>query len=106
MQYSFEETEPYYLTTGFRVTVTHQLGESFHVRGAAGLDRLEYREEAIAGVPSDRHDRLNVFGAGMGYRFQANLRMGVDAEFGKAPVRFPIVSTDRTRLLGSASYGF
>jgi hypothetical protein len=26
VQYSFEETEPYYLTTGFRVVVTQQLG--------------------------------------------------------------------------------
>ena len=84
VQYSFEETEPYYLTTGFRVVVTQQLGESFDVRAIVGRDRLDYREEATSGVPDDtRIDRASVLGAGVGYRFQANLRTGLDVEFAK-----------------------
>ena len=107
VQYSFEESEPYYLTTGFRVGVTQQLGESFDVRGVAGLDRLEYREEATSGVPNDsRIDRVSVFGAGIGYRFQANLRTGLDVEFGKRTSEVPDRQYDRTRVLASVTYGF
>ena len=82
VQYSFEPTEPYYLTTGFRVVVTQQLRESIDVRATVGRDRLDYREEATSGVPNDtRTDRASVLGAGVGYRFQPNLRTGVDVEF-------------------------
>ena len=107
VQYSFEETEPYYLTTGFRVVATQQLGESFDVRGVAGLDRLEYREEATSGVPNDsRIDRVSVFGAGIGYRFQSNLRTGLDVEFGKRTSDVPDRQYDRTRVFASVTYGF
>ena len=77
VQYSFEETEPYDLTTGFRVTLTQQLGESFDVRAIVGRDRLDYREEASSGVPSGsgagsdddpRVDLARMLGAGVGYR--------------------------------------
>jgi hypothetical protein len=111
VQYSFEETEPYYLTTGFRVVVTQQLGESFDVRGVAGRDRMDYREEAIPVSPpafaSDtRVDRASVLGAGIGYRFQANLRTGLDVEFARRTSDRPDREYDRTRVFASLTYGF
>jgi hypothetical protein len=107
VQYSFEESEPYYLTTGFRVVLTQQLGESFDVRAMVGRDRLEYREEATSGVPNDtRIDRASVLGAGVSYRFQANLRTGVDVEFGKRTSEVPNRQYERTRVFASMTYGF
>ena len=77
------------------------------MRGVAGLDRLEYREEATSGVPNDsRIDRVSVFGAGIGYRFQANLRTGLDVEFGKRTSEVPDRQYDRTRVFASMTYGF
>jgi hypothetical protein len=111
VQYSFEETEPYYLTTGFRVVVTQQLGESFDVRGIVGRDRLDYREKAMSGAPSasdsaSRVDRASVLGAGVGYRFQANLRTGLDVEFARRASDRPDREYDRTRVFASLTYGF
>jgi len=115
VQYSFEETEPYYLTTGFRVVVTQQLGESLDVRGIVGRDRLDYREEATSGVPSgfgpgldndSRIDHASVLGAGVGYRFQPNLRTGLDVEFARRTSDRPDRQYDRTRVFASLTYGF
>jgi hypothetical protein len=115
VQYSFEETEPYYLTTGFRVVLTQQLGESFDGRAIVGRDRLDYREAASSvassgfGPGSDndtRVDRASVLGAGVGYRFQANLRIGLDVEFAKRTSEVPSREYDRTRVFASLTYGF
>ena len=106
VQYSFEETQPYYLTTGFRVVLTQQLGESLDVRAIVGRDRLDYREEATSAVPNDtRIDRASVLGAGAGYRFQANLRIGVDVEFARRTSDVPDRRYDRTRVFASMTYG-
>lgn len=107
VQYSFEPTEPYYLTTGFRFVVTQQLRETIDVRGIVGRDRLDYREETTTGVPDDtRTDRARVFGAGVGYRFQANLRTGLDVEFAKRDSDRLDRRYDRTRVFASLTYGF
>jgi hypothetical protein len=107
VQYSFEELEPYYLMTGFRVTATHQLRDSIDLRAAAGRERLEYRAQAAAGGTSDdRRDLADVFSVGSGYRFQPNLRVGVDFEYARRVSDRADRSYDRTRLLGSLSYGF
>ncbi len=108
VQYSFEETEPYYLTTGFRVVATQQLGESFDVRGIVGRDRLDYREMETPGIPDSpaRVDRASVLGAGVGYRFQANLRTGLDVEFARRTSDVPNREYDRTRIFASLTYGF
>ena len=107
VQYSFEETEPYYLTTGFRVVVTQQLGESFDLRAIVGRDRLEYREEATSSVPNDtRIDRASVLGAGVGYRFHPNLRTGLDVEFAERTSDVPDRRYERTRVFASMTYGF
>ena len=107
VQYSFEPTEPYYLTTGFRVVLTQQLQESLDVRATAGRDRLDYREEATTAVPNDtRTDRASVLGGGVGYRLQPNLRVGVDVEFAKRASDRVDRRYDRTRVFASMTYGF
>ena len=107
VQYSFEPTEPYYLATGFRLVVVQQLHESIDVRATAGRDHLDYREEATSEVPNEtRTDRARVLGAGFGYRFQPNVRIGIDVEFAKRDSDRIDRQYDRTRVFASLTYGF
>ena len=110
VEYSFEPTEPYYLTTGFVVVVTQQLWKSLDARATVARDRLDYREEATLGEPSvsdvTRTDRASVLGAGVGYRFQTNLRTGLDVEFAKRASDNVNRRYDRTRVFASVTYGF
>ena len=102
VQYSFEVEEPYYVTTGVRLTVTHQLRESLDARGMVSRDRLAYRSQQ----PDDRRDKVTIVSAGIGYRFSPNLRVGVDLEFARRLSDRADRDYDRVRLLGSAAYGF
>lgn len=107
VQYSFEPTEPYYLTTGFRVVLTQQLQEALDVRGTIGRDRLDYREESTTSAANEtRTDRATVVGGGVGYRLQPNLRVGVDVEFAKRASDRIDRRYDRTRVFASMTYGF
>jgi hypothetical protein len=108
VQYSFEEIEPYYVATGFRLTVTYQIHESVDVRGTAGQERMAYRTvETIAGQPIDdtRDDRVDAIGAGVGYWLRSNVRIGVDVEYAKRTSVRPDRRYDRTRVFGSLTYG-
>jgi hypothetical protein len=106
VQYSFEPTEPYYLTTGFRVVLTQQLQESLDARAIVGRDRLDYREQAPSSVPNDtRTDRASVIGGGVGYHVRPNLRVGVDVEFARRSSDRLDRRYDRTRVFASMTYG-
>ncbi len=92
------------------VVVTQQLWTSLDVRATVARDRLDYREEATLGEPSvsdvTRTDRASVLGAGVGYRFQPNLRTGLDVEFAKRASDNVNRRYDRTRVFASVTYGF
>jgi len=109
VQYSFELNEPYYLTTGFRVAVNHQVREELDLRVTAGRDRLEYRaEETVPDAVPDqkRRDRSSVFDVGAGYRFHPNLRVGFDVEYARRSSDRAEREYRRTRLFASMNYGF
>lgn len=108
VQYSFEEADPYYLTTGIRATLTHQLQEALDLRVSLGRERLDYR--AGSSVPDadafSRVDRADVLSVGAGYRFNPNLRVGMDLEYARRVSDRADRDYNRTRLLGSFAYGF
>jgi hypothetical protein len=104
VQYSFEELEPYYLMSGLRVTVSHLLRDAIDLRASAGRERLDYRAERP--VSDSRRDTADIISIGGGYRLQPNLRLGLDLEFAWRDSDRPERAYDRTRLLGSLSYGF
>jgi Putative beta-barrel porin 2 len=108
VQYSFEETTPYYLTTAARLTLRQQLNESVDLHASAGRERLDYRVQDEAGAPTGqlRLDRADVVSAGAGYRLQSNVRIGVDVEYARRLSDRADRAYDRTRVLGSFSYGF
>lgn len=102
VQYSFEVEEPYYVTTGIRVAVTHQLRDSLDARATVSRDRLAYRSPR----PGERDDWLTLVSGGIGYRVSPSVRVGVDLEFARRLSDRPDRDYDRVRLLGSAAIGF
>ena len=106
VNYSWEPVYPYFVLTGGTVTVTPQLTPRWDVRGRAGLHRLAYR--AALGVPdllTDRVDRFELIGAGVGYRVNSDVRFGVnvDRERRVSPVRRRAYEGYRTGV--SVTYG-
>ncbi len=108
VQYSFELNQPYYLTTGLRLTATYQIRDDLDVRVTGGRDRLEYRaEERVPDALPDvmRVDRADVVDAGGGYRLRPNLRLGLDVEYARRSSDRPGREYRRTRVFGSIAYG-
>ncbi len=108
VQYSFELNEPYYLTTGVRVTTTYQIRDDLDVRATAGRDRFEYRaEETVPDLLPDvmRVDRSDIIDIGGGYRVKPNFRLGIDVEYARRLSDRPGREYRRTRVFGSMTYG-
>jgi putative beta-barrel porin BBP2 len=102
VQYSYEDLEPYYLSTGGRVTVTHQLVGPFDVQAFGGRQSLDYR---AAGGGDSRTDRVETFGAGTGYRFHTQYRVGFTWEHNRRRSDLPDRRYERDRLFASLTYG-
>lgn len=103
VQYSYEDLEPYYLSTGGRLTVTHQLVGPFDVQAFGGRQSLGYRSAAPAG--ENRTDRVDTLGAGVGYRFHPQFRVGFTWEENRRRSDLPDRRYERRRLFASLTYG-
>jgi hypothetical protein len=106
VNYSWETYYPYFVLTGATLTVTPQLTPRWDVRGRTGVQRLAYR--ALVGVPdllTDRVDRFELLGAGIGYRIGRDVRLGMDLDRERrtSPVRRRAYEGYRTGL--SVTYG-
>jgi Putative beta-barrel porin 2 len=109
VQYSFELNQPYYLTTGVRVTTTFDIRDDLDVRFIGGRERLEYREEeTVPDVFPDttRVDRADILDVGGGYRLRPSFRLGIDVEHARRLSDRPGREYRRTRVFGTISYGF
>ena len=107
IDYSVEDDQPYYLTTGGAVTLTQRVGGPFDVQLRAGRERMAYRARVgsaleIAGASRDTTDSLS---AGIGYRF-TQVRIGVNYELTRRETHRVGQSYERRRILGAFSYGF
>jgi hypothetical protein len=81
VEYSYDESRPYYLLTGMQAGVAQQVYGPVDVQGRFGLERLSYRDRA--GAPVDlagRVDRIRSYGGGIGYRLGVDLRLGVNVD--------------------------
>ncbi len=103
VQYSYDELEPYYLSSGGRVTVTHQLVGPFDVQAFGGRQSLGYRSTVESG--ETRTDRVETFGAGAGYRFHPQYRVGFTWEHNRRRSDLPDRRYERDRLFASLTYG-
>jgi hypothetical protein len=102
VQYSYEDIEPYYLATGGRLTVTHQLVGPFDIQAFGGRQSLDYR---TPGGGDTRTDRVETFGAGAGYRFHAQYRVGFTWEHNRRRSILSDRRYERDRLFASLTYG-
>jgi hypothetical protein len=103
VQYSFEDLEPYYLSTGGRVTMTHQLAGPFDIQALAGRQTMAYRHRQVQG--DVRRDRVETYGGGAGYRLRATTRLGVTWEVNRRASVLDERRYVRRRLYASLTYG-
>jgi hypothetical protein len=103
VQYSFEDDEPYYLSTGGRLTVTHQLVGPLDLQAFGGGQTMAYRQ---SGTPTDvRRDQVRSYGGGAGYRLRNNMRFGVTWETNRRQSALNDRDYVRRRIYASLIYG-
>lgn len=105
VDYSFELTEPYYVSTSGVVEVTQQLFGPMELVFRGGRERLAYR--SIEGFgPARRLDTVNLVGGGIGYRLGQTVRLGLDAEvIDRRSTTKTYRRYDRTRIYARVTYG-
>jgi hypothetical protein len=103
VQYSFDDDEPYYLSTGGRLTVTHQLVGPLDLQAFGGGQTMAYRQ---SGTPTDvRRDQVRSYGGGAGYRLRNNMRFGVTWETNRRQSALNDRDYVRRRIYASLIYG-
>jgi hypothetical protein len=103
VQYSFEDLEPYYLSTGGRLTVTHQLVGPLDLQAFGGRQSMAYRQRQLPGAA--RRDHVETYGGGAGYRLRDNLRLGVTWESHRRTSALDEREYVRRRVYASLTYG-
>lgn len=107
VDYSFEPSQAYYVSTGLRLSVTQAIGGGWDVVAHAARTELSYRErlDGVA-VERGRRDRVRAYGLGVGRRLGAEIRLGVDLEYVTRSSSVRIRTFEGLRGGGSFSYGF
>ncbi len=110
LDYSFEDTDYYYVSTGGSVQLTQELGAGWDVNATIGRTNLAYPtiQVAIDGVPGGpaETDRVAVVGLGAGRRLGSDVRVGINVNHMQR--RSPIAgrSYQGYGVGGTVSYGF
>ena len=82
LNFSFEETDPYYALTDLGLTITQRMGRGWDVMARGGRQTLAYRQLAAPVLAPERRPRTDVvrqYGGGFGYRVGRIMRIGLDA---------------------------
>jgi Putative beta-barrel porin 2 len=79
LRYSYEQSAPYYLSTGGTVTLTTQLGGAFDAKATGTRQLLDYSHATNSIAVAD--DTYTAYGGGIGYRLRQRLRIGLNAEW-------------------------
>ena len=109
INYSYLDTEPYYLLTNVRLVVSQPLGERWEVYGGYDWEHMAYRWRrgaAMARADRDRVDTLTAASGGVGVRLGRgfHLRIGVE-KTQRRSVADPLQNFDRTRILSNLVVG-
>jgi hypothetical protein len=106
LRHSFSEQMPYYISTGGRVTFTQRLAWKLDGQAVVGAERIAYEPRLDApGVPGD-HDRVRVYGGGVGYELREGARLGLNFDRTTRSSPAPDREFSRDRVYGSVTYGF
>jgi hypothetical protein len=110
VDYSYEVTSPYYISTGGTLTLTQAVGTSWDVLARIGRTRLAYQGLSSLGVPisdqSTRTDRVFLYGIGVGRRIAEDVRVGVNAEWLRRSSPIQVRTYTGVKIGGSVTYGF
>ncbi len=82
LAYSFEPQQPYYVVSGYGLTVRRQIVGRTDVTGGAIRQQYAYRGLLLSARPAAAPDRLDVtrtFSVSVGYRFGQDTRLGFGA---------------------------
>jgi hypothetical protein len=103
VQYSYEELTPYYIQTGWTVTLTQRVVGRWDVQFSGGRDRLAYQ----ALLPVDaRTDFIGRFGGGVGYTLGDDLRISFDVNSYYRSSEIPGREYGGVRAGISVTYGY
>src|SRR5262249_12496231 len=81
IQYSYDVNQPYYLLTGFNVSLAQQVYGPLDAVVRFGLQHLDYQDRTGATIEvSDRQDSVRTFGGGVGYHLGQDLRIGFNVD--------------------------
>ena len=85
VDYSIDETTPYYVLTGGSVSVTQLLVGHVDAMATVGRSVLAYRNALIVpgAAVQGRDDRTSTIGGGLGYRFRIDARIGFNTTYVK-----------------------
>ena len=106
VDYSFEEQQPYYVSTGTTFSVVQALGSSWDVVGRFEHTTLDYQSLTGATDGVDRRDRVTVYGGGAGRRFGTVIRIGIDVDQARRTSSVDARTYEGLRVGGSFTYGF
>ena len=106
LRYSFEELQPYYVTTNGRLVITQRVAGPVDVQGIVGRILMRYRQYD-EGEAEVRRDRATLYGGGLGYRLGDTARLGMNVEWShRRSDQQPDRQYDRRRVFASLTYGF
>ena len=105
VDFSFDPSQPYYLESGGRLTVTQQLFGPLDVIGIAEVREL--RNQRVGEQNFDgRREVTSAFGGGVGFQLQNQMRFTLTYERTERTSSEPVGRNyEKTRVLGSIHYG-
>jgi hypothetical protein len=109
VDYSFHETEPYFVEVGGVLTVTQRLGGFWDAVARAGRTHFRYvRLLTAPPVPGEEPlvDRTTLWGAGIGYRFGFAARVGINADYSRRQSVRAERQYDGLRFGGTFTYAY
>ena len=107
VQNSYDIKQPYYIQSGFFLEVAQQILGRVDLVGRVGLEYLSYRDRSGEIVEVvERVDRVQTYGAGIGYHMGRSLRIGIN--YDRTRRRSPIESREyeRPRVGTAITYDF
>jgi hypothetical protein len=108
LEYSYETTQPYYALQDATLSVTQRITHTFDVVGRGGRQLLNYKNvtpTSFTAPNSERVDKGQMFGAGVGYRLGETLRFGFDVDHYERRSPLEGRSYSGFRAGGSIGYG-
>lgn len=107
IDYSFQNTEPYYVLTDVGVKVTQKVTYRWDIVGNFGRQWLSYKTYGLqAASTPDRLIQSYFAGGGLGYQLGESVRIGVEANYyHRTSSTFELRGYDGLRVGGTFTYG-